>query len=208
MTTKEEGEEVEEKTEAMESALSLFRVFDVAFFAPGGVLFFALLSCDLIAPGQFDTSLGSVGKIGLTVVLIYVLGVVCHASHRALAGLFKRCGFKDAARSEADHGPWYSGLARKRREDLAMYFWYMRATAWNLAVATAISGVMLSIAGIKYQPSSPNPLQKLAAACGAPLLAGAVLCALLIFLGLEFDRALRRAIKVQPRPPGGASTAP
>jgi hypothetical protein len=162
----------------MDKPLSFFRVFDIAFFAPGMLLFGALwhagyLPVNGFAQGQ-DTVHG-VLSAAYAIVLIYLLGLICHGIQRGVLWLFRsRKGSKDPS--------WYANLqANNPRHEFAIYFWYMRATCWNIAVA------LIPCAFLFRQ----YPLG---------VLVDGIIVLILIALGCDFDKGMRDAANGTPVP--------
>jgi hypothetical protein len=131
----------------MKNALSLFRIFDIGFFLPGAVVLVALWYSWRISgagqPPEFHPLSTSIGLIQALLALgtIYVLGLLIHAIQRVLFPLFF-----GSLEPQPKSKPWYCNLAEEQREDLVLYFWYLRATCWNLAVAIPVS-CLLVVAG-------------------------------------------------------------
>jgi len=163
----------------MKNALSLFRIFDIGFFLPGAVVLAALYHAwGVSGIGQLPDFLplstsGGLIQALLTLGAIYVLGLLIHATQRVLFPLiFPR--LKPQPKSQ----PWYCNLAEEQREDLVLYFWYLRATCWNLAVAIPISCLLI---GAGY-------LQKTwqYTFCALGILSVPISFYLLFFLGRDF----------------------
>lgn len=70
----------------MEKGLSFFGVFDLAFFAPGAVVFWALLRVGSISagsmgmPGMPDSTIKSVMTGAAMLLAVYLLGLLLHAT--------------------------------------------------------------------------------------------------------------------------------
>lgn len=171
----------------MDRALSFFRIFDLAFFAPGGVLFLSLLpALRLLHPSYGTVELGTTKGLLLVVLalgMIYVLGLLTHALQRLVRFTLKRCNSRQRGSEPFDLPSWYQLVSEDTREDLATYFWYMRATCWNLAAAALLSPVLLLF-------GEPVRLH-------IPLIAliGVATAGLLVWLGFEYDRGLNRAAR-------------
>ncbi|MGH8657202.1 MAG: hypothetical protein ACREV4_01575 [Gammaproteobacteria bacterium] len=167
----------------MEKSLSFFRVFDVAFFVPGVLLFgafwhagFLLAQC---LPGEANTAHQTLTVV-LAIVLIYALGLLCHGIQRGLLSV--KCIKQWLARlpGPPNPDPWFANLrANDPRHDLALYFWYMRATCWNLAVAI-VPGAM-----IYYGEWDGGTW--------VAFFIGVLIAWGLCFLGRDFDQSMRKA---------------
>lgn len=157
----------------MDKFASLFRVFDLGFFAPGAVLFFSLqgqVESDLLKVEGSLTTAEGLAAIARMIAVIFLLGLSCHSIQRVLYTIWCPSSWNAPAAVRRD--AWYFKLERERRGDLASYFWYMRATSWNLSLAVPIA---LIVEGVN------NGWQLI-------LLAPVVFC-LLVFLGQDFSRA-------------------
>lgn len=171
----------------MEKALSFFRVFDLAFFVPGAVLYWALHSFGpswfaAMDPLATKLEIGTVqGIFGVVVAigLVYFLGLLTHAVQR-LIDLLIWVSRKETQANIADEPAWYTKLENSPRAELAFYFWYMRATCWNSAVAAALI-CWIGIATNNFW-----------------LLLSVLPGALLVFLGFDFHRALHSAVAKHP----------
>ena len=155
-----------------------FRVFDVAFFLPGAILTLGLVaSWD---PGLSRVSrvtntvkgvpdwLSAVTLIVITIVLVFVAGLLCHAVARMVRFAMFRLGArfaKDTSESYFRHwntvkavfalgddrirvwGNRIYGPEVKKREpadpELLLYFWNMATLCWNVAAALGL--LMMSL---------------------------------------------------------------
>ena len=73
----------------------------------------------------------------------YVLGLACHSVARLVyAGLGK-----PRPRSKRAAVTWVRALPEDQRIRLGLYFWYLRSTCWNLAVALVTGLILLGCAG-------------------------------------------------------------
>jgi hypothetical protein len=161
----------------MDKASSLFRVFDLAFFLPGAVLLVAAWRAGILPhgaePGVRADVVDAVAAIGS----VYVIGLCCHALARAVAwGSYLLAGGAHATPGL----PWYRTVDENSR-DIASYFWYLRSTCWNTAIA------LTAAAGIAAKHDS-RPFEITLVAC-VLLSASAVL----VLLGYEYDQALASA---------------
>ena len=180
----------------MEKAFSLFRVFDVAFFVPG-ILLFTTLTWQGWLPTTTRPLTERQGAIALlaSVAAIYVLGVTVHGTQRAVSEAVCWTGSRasdlvrllgsEIMEADADGAGWYRHVSDAHRETLASYFWYMRATCRNLAVAIMASVSLVSWAG-SLDCGESTALWVGASAIG--------MAALLLYVGADYDRALRRAV--------------
>jgi hypothetical protein len=181
----------------LEKVLSFFRVFDLAFFAPGAILFWVLHTRSLL--GEFDPltredlSLGELGGAFagiVTLVFIYLIGICVHSLRENLP---HRNSAVEAKVSEALGTPWYLRIEPPARAELGSYFWYMRATCANIAVVFVIAAPIMLL---------PEPNGSADAGFGAedavlPLIF--VMAAVVVWrLSSAYDRALRRLTSVAP----------
>ena len=160
----------------MDNSLSFFRVFDLAFFAPGMLLFGAIWysGCFPIdALSSHDDTVHGILTGAFAIVFIYVLGLICHGIQRAVHCLI---GIKNIGST-----PWYTNLKKDNpRHELSMYFWYMRSTCWNLVVA-----IVLAVIISYYQNIPVISLSVIAISV--------FVIVVLVFLGYEFDKSMRKA---------------
>jgi hypothetical protein len=130
----------------MEKVLSFFRVFDLAFFAPGAVLYWVLHTegymkeFDPLATEAKLADVSGLVAILSAIVLIYLLGVIVHAA-RDLLGCIPKIWDWASLTPAASGSSWYQGLGDEAKDEIATYFWYMRATCFNLCV----TGVLIAI---------------------------------------------------------------
>lgn len=167
----------------MDKASLFFRVFDIAFFAPGTVLFLALRQARWLPDGGLDKPLGTAGgtlAVLFAIATIYGLGLICHGVQRWIEPYLQRLF------GTAPTGPtksWYETQnAVSPRQELAFYFWYLRATCWNLSVALLLTLCILAFP--LEQPPAPGLLRVVGTLAGIVVLAR---------LGHDFQSALRRA---------------
>lgn len=148
----------DEKSEGSgKTALTFFRVFDLAFFAPGALLTLGALHAFVVMPGKITLSQYKDAGTGL-VLLLSVIGVlasfcagtVVHTVARLfrvttwgyhLAVVLTRYQWKLAKEGNASPAVYRCSNAATRN-DLVTYFWYLRSTFANLAVAAAALGAM------------------------------------------------------------------
>jgi hypothetical protein len=164
----------------MEKVLSFFRVFDLSFFAPGAILYGVLRThgymgeLDPLATEAKRADVSGLVAIVSVIVLIYLLGVIVHPAREVLGcipGIWEW-----ASSTPADSGSsWYQGLEREAKNEISTYFWYMRATCFNLC----ITGLLVAIFFWVQQNAK----------LGFAALISAVL---LYWLGTRYDRALHR----------------
>jgi len=165
----------------MKSSLSFFRVFDIAFFAPGLVLVWALGKTFGFPQSRGLTTAGGAVDLVFFLGFVYVLGLAAHAVARIVKFIVKVL-----SAVEVKAVPWYArpGVCPSDELSIPLYFWYLRATCWNLAVALAFSAIVLCGWG-------PDGSGKLA-------LALAILGALLFLLGMDFHRSFRCVMEESP----------
>jgi len=172
--------------------LSFFRVFDLAFFLPGGLLCATFSQTELWPyANAWPAKLESVGGACYLVGAVggaFVSGLFVHVIQRKLAEL---AIVKRLVERPASQNAWYDNLSTTARGELALYFWYLRAVALNMSVASLIVG--MAAAFLKGRSGAPFALMFDAwfvtdLAC----LAAAVLFAL---LGADYDRALKTVSK-------------
>ena len=120
----------------MGNATVFFRVFDIAFFAPGLVILVPLWrwwDLDLGRGGSASVLDAAVGA-ALWFLVAYGVGLVVQGLSRIVLA------FTGKALPDPDDDPiWLSTLTLAKREELLLYFWYMRATCLNVAIATPIA---------------------------------------------------------------------
>ena len=169
----------------MDKAATLFRVFDIAFFVPGAVVFVALYKANYLSEISFNAELNKSGGAILVVVAVagvYALGLICHALQRGIEWIYRKFQEKPSPGKKS----WFQEKCDDRSYELATYFWYVRATCRNLSVA-----LLLSL--IAVDRNSPN------GKWAALIL---ILSALaLFFLGFDFDKALKSVVKNEPSTP-------
>ena len=166
----------------MEKSLSFFRVFDIAFFAPGILLFAAIwyhfspeIAVANISIGEIkDNAPLAIAVMTVSVALIYLFGLLCHALQRVLWEFV----FRRFCPTPPTHKSWFQALDRAACEELALYFWYMRATCWNLAIAVSLSSFLVF-------------------SCFPGILLGLVASFALGWLGLGFHKSLYRAFQLE-----------
>lgn len=186
--------------QSSEGTLHFFRLFDLAFFAPGATVFAMLWVSDCVPiaqlrlPGKEGEATHGVVLLLLAIMASYVLGLLCQAVQRAFSKQeVITLAFIDR-RAEGGSPPWYSTLPEPVRHELAIYFWYKRSTCWNLAVAAGLL-----------------PWISLARWGGCGLLLSGLICLpaglVLTCLGRDFDRAMRVAVVSDPKPPAVTSVS-
>lgn len=162
----------------MSQAAMFFRVFDIAFFAPGALLAVMFWRTGFLEAAGINESMvtkfGDWAAIGLALVLAYVLGLICHGWQRLTTEWVWRC----LPKSEATGPTWYDEMPKSKCQELALYSWYLRATVWNMAVAIVIS---LGLTKLSSRPdfSKQSDLRWMAILSLIPL----------CFLGWDFQRA-------------------
>jgi hypothetical protein len=138
----------------MPNAMSFFRVFDLAFFAPGALLLVGLYFAEMIqvpsawAEGKVSTVSGLTALVA-AVGGAYLLGLLLHGVGEIFGWVIKRVhgeGLSTKAKRS-----WYQALPLNDATfELALYFWYTRATCWNLCLSCALL-VVVAIPSHKWQ---------------------------------------------------------
>lgn len=126
-----------------EKTLTFFRVFDLAFFAPGTVLFLAIWKLGLLPltlKAELKTAEGAVAVIA-SIATIYILGLSVHALvWGVFLPLFR---FRTEAQREeartADWIPFPMRFGEPTQEEIILYFWYLRSTCWNVGTAIVLA---------------------------------------------------------------------
>ena len=177
----------------MEAATSLFRVFDIAFFLPGAVLFLDLWLLGLIRDCQDRSLRGNVVDALGALVLVYALGLLAHGCARGVRELNQEIRNKnEPTRAGADttkatgkerwqNPAWYRALDATGRDRLLCYFWYLRGVCWNLAVTGPFTGYAVA----DYRMHGDVSMRVLS------ILSGTIAAAVLVWLGSDFERALK-----------------
>ncbi|MCQ0988812.1 hypothetical protein [Jiella marina] len=134
----------------MNNFLSFFRVFDLAFFAPGALVLWLAHSLDYL--GALDplrrakslTDPDGVFALAAIVTATYAIGVVIHA----LRSLIWRLGGKRVSQiggsKYSKKNSWYLYLEEPQFSEIQNYFWYMRATCANISVAFVICAILFT----------------------------------------------------------------
>ena len=109
--------------QSSESSLHFFRLFDLAFFAPGATVCGALWFMGVVDRHtlKLDQINGEASQ-GAALLLIaalasYVIGLVCHGIHR-----FWRCHIWDASSKVGVASLWSRDLSADACGELAIYF--------------------------------------------------------------------------------------
>lgn len=160
--------------------MAFFRVFDLAFFAPGGLLVCALAMSGWLPARVTDGTSSQVFAVIGAIVSTYVLGVWCHGVQSSIMKVVKIERRHVAA--ETTSQPWYSELEKPALDELAHYFWYLRATCRNLAVASLLAGLIIAASNTH---AATQLFGGLVTACGPVFFC---------MLGNDYERGLRRAI--------------
>ncbi len=175
----------------MDKVFSMFRVFDIAFFAPGIFLCYILTKYTGVLSffGQTNLELKTTEGLFQLVMqfgIVFVMGLCIHGMQRIITGKFKlprgRAGTKQS---------WYLELEPGNLQELALYFWYLRATAFNLALSCLLCVPLFVVCAILE-----NDLWKW---LGSALTAS-VGIVLFYIIGKEFHFALK---KIFPEEKGG-----
>ncbi len=129
----------------IKQANTFFRVFDLAFFAPGAFIIAVLANCGLTLPG-FKEKLSTAGEIIALlsgIAALYTLGLVVHAlvwlSFNKWGKSWKEKIKKEIENEDAEWIPFPLRFENAVRDELILYFWYLRATCWNMATAILIA---------------------------------------------------------------------
>jgi hypothetical protein len=77
---------------------------------------------------------------------------------------------------------WFERLSSEERHELSKYFWYMRATCFNLSVALVLAGLLTFYHSWGW------------------LIASIVAVPVLVFLGLEYGRSMKIAVAQDSAP--------
>ncbi len=167
--------------QSSDGSLHFFRIFDLAFFAPGATILGAMWWYRVIDARQLrlcelggETTQG-VALLIAAALLSYVIGLACHAVHRVLTSVLGT--WRKSLRCSDCDPSWYANLKSDARQELALYFWYKRSTCWNMAVAVIVVWAIRS--------------QSCGVCCS--WLPALLICAAFVWLGQDFDRALHRA---------------
>ena len=176
----------------MGNATVFFRIFDIAFFAPGLVVLVPLWrwwDLDLgrgAEPNVLDAAVGA----ALWFLVAYGVGLVVQAMSRYVLA------FVGKQQPDPNDAPiWLVALSPEKREELLLYFWYMRATCLNLAIATPIA------VGLWLVKRYGAPWEENLGAVGALISAW-----LLWRLSRSFEASWRRARTLGPPGPPAART--
>jgi hypothetical protein len=99
----------------MEKSLSFFRVFDIAFFVPGILLFAAIwyrFFREISIADIEDSTPRAIAMMTMSLAFIYLLGLICHGFQRAIRELlFGRDSTPVTKKA------WFDGLDRTAREE-------------------------------------------------------------------------------------------
>ncbi len=165
-----------------EKTLSFFRVFDLAFFAPGTVLFLTFWNLGLLPleiKSNLATAEGAIAVIS-SVAAIYVIGLSVHALVWVVFLPLLR--FRKNELLEPDWIPFPMKFRDyATQNEIILYFWYLRSTCWNLGVSIALSLLLWLVVRLGIS------LECLMVVCGI------VSSGLLIYLGRDYDLNERRS---------------
>ena len=161
----------------MSGATSFFRVFDLAFFGPGVVVLMSIKMSGLIEVPDSMLSwridqLGSLLSIIIAIGCAYVTGLTLHAIREFLAQRIEHLFMQNKGSKKTS---WYERVSNELVMEIVHYFWYMRATCWNLATSCVIVGVISLISWTVWMAWA------------------LAFCIPLVYLGYRFDGALKRA---------------
>jgi len=161
----------------LDKSLTFFRVFDIAFFAPGCILMVFARASGLWPKHLPDSLTSPEGVFCLVagVAITYILGLIVHAVVWFVVSSFGKPS------ADGSDKPFASRFKKRTKDELLLYFWYLRATCWNVAAALVIGSVMWLA-----QPLDPR--------CRVALAGVAFLVAMaaLVRQGNSFHRSLRR----------------
>lgn len=123
----------------MEKTLTFFRVFDLAFFAPGTLL----IACGYMFFGDPSDLTIELGVAQITIAILgfvaaaFCVGLVVHSATWCLRSLIIKLFTRPDAGSPRK--PLPMRLAGAPHPELILYFWYLRATCWNVAFSLFIA---------------------------------------------------------------------
>lgn len=173
----------------MQKALTFFRVFDLAFFAPGtilliaGIYLFGDSSPSASSPDMFRITVAIFGFVAAA----FCIGLVVHSfvwcSKSWIEAVFRRAGKSETVSSPNDTLPFPMRFKGGPQEDLILYFWYLRATCWNIACSLSLILIYLIFAG----ENLPTQLQEFQTVLMVVLAASVVV---LVRQGSEFQRTV------------------
>ena len=149
----------------MDRSLNFFRTFDLAFFAPGTIVFSTFWLGGKLAPlqGKVPDNLGTAGGVFtvlLTIAAIFVAGLCVHLVQRSLRYVGKLLAMAQlchgwlktfetslqrrlTARGKVAGNSPLDKLDRHAQQDMLLYFWYLTSTCYNLAIAVLFAALML-----------------------------------------------------------------
>ena len=178
----------------IDRTLTFFRVFDLAFFAPGVLLagtclflsrqFLVDLNVSLSQSGGILLVLGGIGAIYSAGLMTHSITWAALRIARRLLRLVRGIWPKAEHDTEPDWPPWPLLFEDSLRDELILYFWYLRATCWNLASAVVLSTfLVLRIHGIMFE-----------------IIVGALgVSTILVAQGSDFNRAVNRCLETMSR---------
>jgi len=178
----------------MNNMLSFFKMFDLAFFVPGVVLFGVLKMAGVFPEDMLKVDLDTVEGVVLLVgslVMTYGLGLIVHGVNDFIETTWsvgKSIGMsgKNGAVVRSlplSRQPWFVRFLKKKElTEVALYFWYLKATCFNLGTALVLTWV---IVGCRMNASN--------ASMRSALLVGA---AAAYFQGWKFAQAHRIAVSI------------
>jgi hypothetical protein len=175
---------------AAEKGLVFFKIFDLAFFAPGVVLVLTgawlvkdkifLLNVQYLQLGTATGILAVLVGIGA----IYAAGLTTFSLTWLVFRRLRRKAPQDIDEFGKSGWPSFALLFKGETSDeLILYFWYLRATCFGLASAFLLSG--LAILLVRFDDTS------------SLLIAGieAVAAVLLALQGRSYDRGVDRGLR-------------
>jgi hypothetical protein len=133
--------------------LSFFRVFDLAFFAPGFVQVSTFLWLQRKSLAQINVELTSFfGFVAVIFLLasVFVVGLMIHSLTWFIRGVFTKAFPEQLLHRTKRDSAFPSRFSQPIAEDLILYFWYLRSTCWNLSTA-----LILALGFLFWQESLP-----------------------------------------------------
>lgn len=131
----------------MNNALGFFRVFDVAFFVPGAIIVASFMQRYQVFDKLKSTETLSINDISILVLVTissFVTGLIIHGIGQFVKPLLSKVNFFTNLSNSSDCIPrWYKELSTERKNELAIYFWYIRSTCINCSISLLISWLLL-----------------------------------------------------------------
>lgn len=138
--------------QSAETSFHFFRLFDLAFFAPGATVCGALWLEGFITRSRLrldeingEASQGAAMLLG-AVLACYLVGLTCHGVQQLLRSAIPQLTELIWSTPKSTPPPplkyWFSELGPEACRELALYFWYKRTTCWNMAVAVFVAAAL------------------------------------------------------------------